>query len=86
LLAKPSGRFLYVAPSTGRCGQDDLFRAAAEEGDFDVTVTDAPDAYTKVNPLQSQDEEDLFLHFSELVQGELTYRLYEFRWKNLVNE
>lgn len=76
-LLKPStGRFLYVAPDTGRDGLDDFIESIKNEGCILLNVKEAPESY-HANPLTSGDEEDCFLHFNELASS--TYMLYEFR-------
>lgn len=84
LLAHPHGVFFYVAPDTGRKGQDDFF-AKMQEHDF-VLISErtAPVEYVE-NPLQSQDEEECFLHFHELMNmTAANFKLYEFRWNKSV--
>jgi hypothetical protein len=73
-----NSRFLYVAPDTGRKGQEGLVVALAEAGLELDTVREAPAAYS-ANPLYSQDEEECFLHFNEL--SSMRFKLYEFRWR-----
>jgi hypothetical protein len=73
-----SSRFLYVAPDTGRKGQEGLVAALAKAGLELDSVRDAPAAYS-ANPLYSQDEEECFLHFNEL--SSMRFKLYEFRWR-----
>jgi hypothetical protein len=71
-------RFLYVAPDTGRKGQENLVAALYQAGlELDVE-REAPAAYS-ANPLSSQDEEECFLHFNEL--SSMRFKLYEFRWR-----
>jgi predicted nicotinamide N-methyase len=76
-LLTDKGRFLYVAPETGRQGQEVFFQAMKESFEL-VSEETAPKEYTS-NPLANQDEEECFLHFHEL--DSFTYRLYEFQWK-----
>jgi hypothetical protein len=73
-----SSRFLYVAPDTGRKGQEGLVAALAEAGLELDSVREAPAAYS-ANPLYSHDEEECFLHFNEL--SSMRFKLYEFRWR-----
>ena len=73
-----NSRFLYVAPDTGRKGQEGLVAALAEAGLELDSVREAPAAYS-ANPLYSQDEEECFLHFNEL--SSMRFQLYEFRWR-----
>jgi len=76
LLKPDTGRFLYVAPDTGRDGLPTFIESMKSEGCELVNVKKAPDSYYS-NPLSSGDEEDCFLHFNELASS--TYMLYEFR-------
>lgn len=77
-LCKPNGegRFLYVAPDTGRDGLEAFIDNMKRNGCALVDVKEAPDSYY-ANPLSSGDEEDCFLHFNELAASK--YMLYEFR-------
>jgi hypothetical protein len=70
-------RFLYAAPVTGRQGHDAFIVAMARIMDT-VCERDAPHEYI-ANPLQSQDDEECFLHFNELQTTK--FKLYDFRWK-----
>jgi SAM-dependent methyltransferase len=69
--------FLYAAPVTGRQGHDAFVSAIAGIMDI-VSERDAPHEYI-ANPLQSQDDEECFLHFNELQSTQ--FKLYDFRWK-----
>jgi predicted nicotinamide N-methyase len=73
-----NSRFLYVAPDTGRKGQEGLVAALEQAGLELDTEREAPAAYS-ANPLYSQDEEECFLHFNEL--SSMRFKLYEFRWR-----
>lgn len=77
-----TGRFYYVAPSSGRRGHDELIKALSESLIL-TAQTPAPSLY-KVNPLASQDEEECFLHFSELMQETADYQLYIFDSKSSI--
>lgn len=80
---KEDGRFLYVAPDTGRDGLGRFVEAMrSSENDetgrpffVRATETPAPERYRE-NPLRNGDEDDYFLHFNELAS--LNYVLYEF--------
>lgn len=76
LLKPMTGRFLYVAPDTGRDGLEAFIESMKKEECELVSVKEAPEEYY-TNPLSSGDEEDCFLHFNELASS--TYMLYEFR-------
>jgi hypothetical protein len=79
LLKPESGRFLYVAPDTGRDGLPQFIESMKSDGCELINVKKAPDeSYT--NPLSSGDDEDCFLHFNELAAS--TYILYEFCCEN----
>ena len=76
-------RFYYAAPATGRQGQDEfldgLVQQQQHKGTFVlVSRQPAPSRYTTTNPLQSQDDEECFVHFHEL--GVAQFVLYEFQW------
>ena len=73
-LLKPKGKFLYVAPDTGRDGLDD-FIDSMKTGCSDYKMQIAPKEY-HANPLVNGDDEECFLHFQEL--SSLTYCLHEF--------
>lgn len=73
-----SSRFLYVAPDTGRKGQEGLVKALKQAGLELDKERAAPAAYSE-NPLSSQDEEECFLHFNEL--HSMRFKLYEFKWQ-----
>ena len=79
LLKPESGRFLYVAPDTGRDGLPHFIESMKSDGCKLVNVRKAPDEYY-ANPLSSGDDEDCFLHFNELAVS--TYMLYEFCCEN----
>jgi len=76
LLTKPNGVFWYVAPNTGRQGQDEFL--ANMEQDFHIQTEKASEELL-ANPLASQDEDLLFLHFNEF--RSLTFLLHKFTWK-----
>jgi len=75
-------RFWYVAPDQDgapgqqRQGHGAFLRAMADH--FTVATRKAPTEYGQ-NPLESQDDEECFLHFHDLQST--SYILYEFRWK-----
>ena len=73
-LLEADGVFFYVAPATGRQGQDDFFRGM-EEAKFKMQEHPLQSAWTG-NPLASRDEDLCFLHFHELQSTE--FRLFEF--------
>ncbi|KAI2491575.1 hypothetical protein MHU86_22980 [Fragilaria crotonensis] len=75
-LLQPGGTFYYVAPDTGRDGLDQFLQEIQEEGFVQVSRTNAPPKYHE-NPLASKDEEECYLHFTDL--SSWTYILYEFR-------
>jgi predicted nicotinamide N-methyase len=77
-LLPAGGTFYYVAPDTGRDGLDQFLQEIQEEAFVQVSRTTAPPQYHE-NPLASQDEEDCYLHFTDLASW--TYILYEFRKK-----
>ena len=78
-------RFLYAAPAEGRQGHEAFLRGMMEH--FNLrSAREAPAAY-KANPLQSQDEEECFVHFHELVSisssaNDRKFILYDFLWKD----
>jgi predicted nicotinamide N-methyase len=74
-LLLPGGRFLYVAPVTGRKGHKEFLDQMMQH--FTYVVKPAPEEYS-VNPLASQDDDECFLLFNEL---KLPHNLYEFTWK-----
>lgn len=76
LVAK-DGRFLYAAPEDGRQGHGDFLALMKKSGFQLFRETEAPSDYL-VNPLESQDDEDFYLHFHELQNGDINYKLYEF--------
>jgi len=69
------GRFLYVAPNTGRDGLDEFIASMKHNGVQLVSQQVAPKAFHS-NPLENGDDEDFFLHFHEVASS--TYVLYEF--------
>jgi ankyrin repeat protein len=74
----PHARFFYVAPlTTPRSGGPELIRRLLEE--FRLVKSMVAPASMKRNPLRSQDDDECFLHFQELVTSD--FRLYEFAWK-----
>ena len=73
-LLAPNGTFFYVAPATGRQGQESFFAGLAAAGwQLQEHVLDP--AY-KSNPLASGDDDECFVHFHELQSAE--WKLYEF--------
>jgi len=73
-LLKPSGKFFYVAPVTGRDGLEEFIDSMkAVCTDYNMQI--APQEY-HANPLTSGDDDECFLHFQEL--SSLTYCLHEF--------
>jgi hypothetical protein len=76
---KPGGRFLYVAPDTGRHGMD-IFIDTMKSKCPGWTERAAPQEY-HANPLTNEDGEECFLHFQEL--SSLKYMLYEFPMPDL---
>jgi hypothetical protein len=78
-LLQPNGSFYYAAPDTGRDGLDQFLHEIQEEGLVLQSKTIAPSEYHE-NPLSSQDEEECYLHFTDLASW--TYVLYEFQKKN----
>eukprot|EP00977_Amphora_coffeiformis_P009842 scaffold2257_cov169-Amphora_coffeaeformis.AAC.20 len=77
LLTSPSGTFLYVAPATGRQGQEHFFTGMAE-ANFEFKEHAMDPAWIG-NPLASRDDDLCFLHFHELQSTE--FKLYEFTKK-----
>ena len=75
-LLQQNGSFYYVAPDTGRDGLDQFLHEIQEEGLVLQSKTIAPSEYHE-NPLSSQDEEECYLHFTDLASW--TYVLYEFQ-------
>jgi ankyrin repeat protein/predicted nicotinamide N-methyase len=74
----PHARFYYVAPlTTPRSGGPELIRRLLEE--FRLVKSMVAPALMKRNPLRSQDDDECFLHFQELLTSD--FRLYEFAWK-----
>jgi ankyrin repeat protein len=74
----PHARFFYVAPVTSpRSGGPELIRRLLEE--FRLVKSMVAPASMKRNPLRSQDDDECFLHFQELLTSD--FRLYEFAWK-----
>jgi Lysine methyltransferase/Ankyrin repeats (3 copies)/Ankyrin repeat len=73
-------RFLYVA-GANRCGHTEFIEGMLESGRFVLTSsTPAPARYT-MNPLASQDDEECFVHFHELMNSDPdAFTLYDFRW------
>ena len=76
LLKPDTGRFLYVAPDTGRDGLPKFIETMKHDGGELISVKKAPASF-HANPLSNGDEEDCFLHFNELPSA--MYMLYEFR-------
>jgi predicted nicotinamide N-methyase len=77
ILARPYGRFYYVAPCTGRQGPDVFW--SHMQNDFNVQRLPVRPEYL-ANPLQSQDDDLCFLHFTEL--HSMSYELYVCTWKS----
>jgi hypothetical protein len=74
----PRARFYYVAPLTApRSGGPELIRRLLEE--FRLVQSAVAPASMKRNPLKSQDDDECFLHFQELLTSD--FRLYEFACK-----
>jgi hypothetical protein len=76
LLKPDTGRFLYVAPDTGRDGLLQFIESMKHEGCSLIESKKAPDKFYS-NPLSDGDDDMCFLHFNELSSS--TYILYEFR-------
>ena len=74
LLTRPGSTFLYVAPVTGRQGQEHFFTGMAE-ANF-VLQEHRMDRAWVGNPLSSRDDDLCFVHFHELHSTE--FKLYEF--------
>ena len=74
LLTRPGGTFFYVAPVTGRQGQEHFFTGMAA-ANFELKEHAMNPAWVG-NPLASRDDDLCFLHFHELSQTE--FKLYEF--------
>ena len=78
-LLRPGGRFLHVAPDTGRDGLPEFLQGLEGGGlGLEKKVDIAAKQEYSDNPFQSQSFEDFMLHFHELATGEVCYRLYEF--------
>jgi predicted nicotinamide N-methyase len=75
-LLHETGTFAYVAPESGRQGQDEFF--VDMQQDFNVQTTVAPKEY-RANTLASGDDDECFVHFHEL--SSTTFLLHEFTWK-----
>jgi hypothetical protein len=78
LLDPAKGKFCYVAPDTGRNGQEEFLTLALQNFHL-LSERDAPCEYF-ANPLLNQDDDECFLHFHEL-KSDVCYKLYEFEWK-----
>lgn len=77
LVAK-DGRFLYAAPNEGRQGHAEFLALMEKSGFQLLRETEAPTSYLE-NPLENQDDEDFYLHFNELQNGDnMNYKLHEF--------
>jgi hypothetical protein len=76
LLKPGTGRFLYVAPDTGRDGLPQFIESMKSDGCSLIESNKAPELFYS-NPLSDGDEDMCFLHFNELSSS--TYILYEFR-------
>jgi hypothetical protein len=75
LLKEGQGRFLYVAPDTGRDGLSEFIESMKRDGFQLESQQVAPREYHS-NPLTNGDEEECYVHFHELASS--TYILYEF--------
>ncbi|GAX20482.1 hypothetical protein FisN_22Hh052 [Fistulifera solaris] len=75
------GRFLYAAPKEGRQGHADFLALMEQSGFQLLRETEPPSSYLE-NPLQNQDDEDFYLHFHDLQNTDMNYRLYEFLQTN----
>lgn len=76
LKCSSSARLFYVAPDSGRQGQDEFLSRMKER--FVVKSRPAADDY-RSNPLASEDDEECFLHFHEL--SSMNFVLHEFQWR-----
>lgn len=90
-LLRPGGRFLYVAPETGRDGLDDFLGGLPQRAGLTLVSKEVAGPELLANPLegghaeQQEEEEDqeradeaFFVHFHELATQEVTYILYEY--------
>ncbi len=77
-LLRPGGRFLYVAPSTGRDGLPEFLSGLGERAGLKLVGEKAAPPALLGNPLASGSDDDFLLHFHELATGEHVYRLYDF--------
>jgi hypothetical protein len=77
-LLRPGGRFLYVAPSTGRDGLPEFLSGLGERAGLKLVSEKAAPEGLLGNPLASGSDDDFLLHFHELATGEHQYRLYDF--------
>jgi Lysine methyltransferase/Ankyrin repeats (3 copies)/Ankyrin repeats (many copies) len=75
-LLQPGGSFYYVAPSSGRDGLTDFLQEIEDYGLSLESKETAPHEFY-MNPLLSKDDEECFVHFTELNSS--TYILYHFR-------
>ena len=75
LLKEGQGRFLYVAPDTGRDGLPEFIESMKRDGFQLESQQVAPREYHS-NPLTNGDDEECYVHFHELASS--TYILYEF--------
>jgi hypothetical protein len=73
----PSSRFYYVAPVAPRQGGKELVRKLLET--FRLVSSSLASSELRRNPLRSQDDDECFLHFQELLTTD--FRLYEFAWR-----
>lgn len=74
----PPARFYYVAPQAPRQGSPAFLAQLRQHGLRIVSCTHAPAEYV-CNPLVSQDDDECFVHFNELMSS--SFVLYEFAWE-----
>lgn len=77
-LLRPGGRFLYVAPSTGRDGLPEFLHGLEARAGMQLVAEKLAPEGLGGNPLVSGSDDDFLLHFHELATGEHEYRLYDF--------
>lgn len=88
-LLKPGGRFLYVAPETGRDGLPEFLAGlTTKKGGLALVKEEVAGPALLSNPFQGADseegeeaeekEEAFLLHFHELATQEVVYKLYEY--------
>lgn len=69
ILSLQPKRFLYVAPdATGRCGHEEFLSLMHQSQQFVLTTKPAPYEYA-LNPMQSNDNDEFFVHFHELAMA-----------------